>query len=94
MNLELFDHELKMLYQALGYAVVSAHTESETAEFAMLQLKVHNEILKQEQLTPQQLAKAETEFLEDNLIWTDSEHYFLRDYIRKMKSKKQEPNTF
>ena len=32
MNLELFDHELKMLYQALGYAVVSAHTESETAE--------------------------------------------------------------
>ena len=56
MTIELFDHELKMLYQALGYAVVSAHTESETAEFAMLQLKVHNEIMKQEQLKIQEQA--------------------------------------
>lgn len=56
MNLELFEHELKMLYQALGYAVVNAHTESETAEFSMLQLKVHNEIMKQEQLKIQKAA--------------------------------------
>lgn len=50
MQLELFNHELKMLYQALGYAVVNAHTEAETAEFAMLQLKVHHQILVQEEL--------------------------------------------
>lgn len=47
--MELFNHELNMLYQALGYAVMHAHTESETAEFAMLQLKVHGEILKKEE---------------------------------------------
>lgn len=49
MNIELFNHELKMLYQALGYAVVNAHTESETAEFTMLQLKVNSAILKEEE---------------------------------------------
>ncbi len=50
MNLELFQHELNMLQQALGYAVMYAKTEEETAEFAMLKLKVDKEILVQQQL--------------------------------------------
>lgn len=50
MKLELFQHELKMLEQALGYAVMYAKTEEETAEFAMLKLKVDKEILVQNQL--------------------------------------------
>ena len=44
MELELFQHELKMLDQALGYAVMYAKTEEETAEFAMLKLKVNSAI--------------------------------------------------
>ena len=40
MQLDLFQHELKMLDQALGYAVMYAKTEEETAEFAMLKVKV------------------------------------------------------
>lgn len=44
MKLELFNHELNMLDQALGYAVMYAKTEEETAEFAMLKLKVSNAI--------------------------------------------------
>lgn len=50
MKLELFQHELKMLDQALGYAVMYAKTEEETAEFAMLKLKVNTAIVTEQQL--------------------------------------------
>lgn len=52
--MNLSDHEIKQLGQALSYAVVNAKTEQETAEFAMLKVKVESEItrrkLKKEQL--------------------------------------------
>lgn len=50
MNLDLFQHELKMLDQALGYAVMYAKTEEEAAEFAMLKLKVNSAIETEKQL--------------------------------------------
>ena len=40
MELELFNHELNVLGQALRYAVMYSLTEAETAEFAMLKVKV------------------------------------------------------
>jgi hypothetical protein len=52
MNLELFNHELEMLYQALSYA----NTEAETAEFAMLKVKVNSAIVKEQQNTLQKKA--------------------------------------
>ena len=42
--------KLKALGQALGYAVMYAKTESETAEFALLKLEVDNEIIKEVEL--------------------------------------------
>jgi hypothetical protein len=56
MNLELFNHELEMLYQALSYAVMYANTEAETAEFAMLKVKVNSAIVKEQQNTLQKKA--------------------------------------
>lgn len=50
MQLDLFQHELKMLEQALGYAVIYAKTEEETAEFAMLKVKVSTAIETEKQL--------------------------------------------
>jgi hypothetical protein len=50
MNLDLFQHELNVLDQALGYAVIYAKTEEETAEFAMLKVKVSTAIETEKEL--------------------------------------------
>ena len=47
-KMELSLHELKALGQALGYAIGYAKTEHETAEFAMLKVKIDGEIYKRE----------------------------------------------
>ncbi len=44
--MELSNHELNQLGQALSYAVMYAKTEAETAEFAMLKVTVEGEIAK------------------------------------------------
>lgn len=44
--MELSNYEIKSLQQALGYAVMFAKTEEETAEFAMLKIKVDGEIIR------------------------------------------------
>jgi len=46
MNLELSKHELNQLGQALSYAIMYASLESETAEFAMLKVKVEGQIVR------------------------------------------------
>jgi len=43
---KLSKHEIIALGQALSYAVMYAKTEEETAEFAMLHVKVQGEIAK------------------------------------------------
>lgn len=48
ITIDLSKHELQQLGQALSYAVMYAKTESETAEFAMLKVKVEGEITKAE----------------------------------------------
>jgi hypothetical protein len=52
--MELSNHELTQLGQALSYAVVNAKTESETAEFAMLKVKVEGEIVNREERAKKQ----------------------------------------
>ena len=46
---KLSNHEVKALGQALSYAVIYAKTEEETAEFAMLKVKVEGEIVRREE---------------------------------------------
>lgn len=45
MILKLTNQELHALGQALSYAVINSTTESETAEFAMLKVKIEKEII-------------------------------------------------
>lgn len=45
--MKLSKHEMKALGQALSYAVMYGKTEEETAEFAMLKVKIDGEITKQ-----------------------------------------------
>lgn len=47
--MKLSKHETEQLGQALSYAVMYAKTEEETAEFAMLKVKVEGEIAKLKQ---------------------------------------------
>ncbi len=47
--MKLSKHETEQLEQALSYAVMYAKTEKETAEFAMLKVKVEGEIAKLKQ---------------------------------------------
>lgn len=49
-QINLSNHELYQLGQALSYAVVYAKTEAETAEFAMLKVTVEGEIVKRAEL--------------------------------------------
>jgi hypothetical protein len=47
--MELSNHEVKELGQALSYAVLYAKTEAETAEFALLKVKIEGEIIRREE---------------------------------------------
>ncbi len=47
--MELSNHEMRQLGQALSYAVMYGQTEEETAEFAMLKVKVNGEIVRREE---------------------------------------------
>ncbi len=47
--MELSLHELKQLSQALSYAIVNSPHETQTAEFAMLKVKVEGQIVRQEE---------------------------------------------
>lgn len=47
--MKLSKHETEQLEQALSYAVMYAKTEGETAEFAMLKVKVEGEITRLKQ---------------------------------------------
>lgn len=47
--MNLSNHEIKELGQALSYAVMYAKTEEETAEFSMLKVKVEGEIVRREE---------------------------------------------
>ncbi len=44
MKIEVSKQELEALGQALSYAVMNAPTEHETAEYAMLKIKIEKEI--------------------------------------------------
>lgn len=46
MKIELTSQELQALGQALSYAVMNAPTEQETAEYAMLKVKIEGEIIR------------------------------------------------
>lgn len=46
---KLSNHEVRQLGQALSYAVMYAKTEEETAEFAMLKIKVEGEVVRREE---------------------------------------------
>lgn len=50
VKIELSEHELHQLGQALSYAIINAKTESETAEFAMLKVKIEGEIVRHREL--------------------------------------------
>lgn len=52
--MEIKGTRLKTLQQALGYSVMFAKTESETAEFALLKLEVDSAINKEQLLKTQQ----------------------------------------
>lgn len=47
--MELTKREMQIAKEALGYGVMFSNNEAETAEFAMLKIKIESEILKQEQ---------------------------------------------
>lgn len=47
--MELSNYEIKQLSQAISYAIMYAKTESETAEFATLKVKVEGEIIRREE---------------------------------------------
>lgn len=50
MKIELTSEELHALGQALSYAVINALTEHETAEYAMLKVKIEGEITREKEL--------------------------------------------
>jgi hypothetical protein len=67
--MKLSNHEVKALGQALSYAIVYAKTESETAEFALLKVKVEGEIVRREQVAQ---AEAEHEKMNCPFRYCDS----------------------
>lgn len=54
--MKLDDLDLNVLQQALGYAVVFAKTEAETAEFALMKLEIEGLMIRKNEL-----AKAQAE---------------------------------
>jgi hypothetical protein len=47
--MKISKNELKTIGQALSFAVMFSHTEAETAEFAVLKIKIEGEIERQAQ---------------------------------------------
>lgn len=69
--MKITDNELNTISQALSYAVMYAKTEPETAEFAIIKVKVESEINKRfydKQLREKTLCKVCNRSLDKNAI--------------------------